>query len=188
MLLALPPNRPQLTPFSALASAVEWELGMRSSAAAAASIATQHAACASASTRGACALNAAMLQQLTSTYLTLVDNTRARWSEHSSILRALLLCQQNLNALARSSPSYPSSSCFHLPLMHSLSLTVQSLRDTIAVYNSCLHQLLSRPTPCSSTASSGDPVLQCLGAGVLLQQLQAAQRAVRDAIAAAAVP
>jgi hypothetical protein len=72
--------------------------------------------------------------------------------------------------------------------MHPLSLAVQSLRDTIAVYNSCLYQLLSRPLPRSSTVSSGDPVLQCLGAGPLLQQLQAAQRAVRDAASAAAVP
>lgn len=182
------PTPPDLLPSSALASAVEWELGFRSSAAAAASVATQHAACTVASSQYSCALNGAMLQQLTATYLTLVDNIRARFSEHSSILRPLLLSQQNLNTLARSPPPPHPSPPVHLPLMHTISLAVQSLRDTIIVYDSCLHQLLSRPVPRPSTVSSGDPVLQCLGAGPLLQQLQAAQSAVRDAVAAAAVP
>lgn len=129
-----------------------------------------------------------MLQQLVATYLALGDSIRARLGEHSSILRPLLLCQQNLNAIARCHPPPPAPP-LHLPLMHSLSLAVQSLRDTIAINNACLLQLLSHPTPPPpSSVPSDDPVLRALGGGRLLGELQAAQRAVRDAVAAAAVP
>jgi hypothetical protein len=127
-----------------------------------------------------------MCLQLASTYLALVDSARLQLAEHSGILRPLLLCQQNFNALARSqslSPALP------LLLMHSLSLAVQSLRDAITLYNCCLLQLLARPTPPhpSNTDSGGDLVLQVLGGGWLLAELQAAQRAAGDAVAAAAL-
>ena len=128
-----------------------------------------------------------MCLQLAGTYLALVDSLRLRLNEHSSILRPLLLCQQNLNTLARSHPASPFS--FPFPLMHSLALAVQSLRDATSLYNSCLHQLLAHPTPptSSSTASGGDVVLEALGGGWLLAELQAAQRAAADAAAVAAV-
>jgi hypothetical protein len=72
--------------------------------------------------------------------------------------------------------------------MHSLSLAVQSVRDAITLYNSCLLQLLACPTPPhpSNADSGGDPVLNVLGGDWLLVELQAAQKAAGDAVAAAA--
>jgi hypothetical protein len=130
-----------------------------------------------------------MCVQLTGTYLTLVDSLRMRLNEHSSILRPLLMCQQKFNTLCRLHAVSPCSPPPYVPLICSLSLAVQSLRDAIALCSACLLQLLAHPTPSSASASEsgGDPVLHVLGGGWLLAELQAAQRVTADAIAAAAV-